>query len=127
MIDFVLDYRSPYAYLANTQLRTLGVQINYEPTDIVRVMKEVNNQPTPMCPPKAKYAGDDASRWARHYGVPYSPNEPLLLALHRGGLKSDFLSRGAIAGQLLGIFEQINDALFTAVWVGSDELVSREG
>jgi len=127
MIDFVLDYRSPYSYLANTQLRTLGVQINYEPTDIVDVMREVDNQPSPMCPPKARYAGHDALRWARHYGVPYSPNGPLLLALHQGALKSDLLSRVAVAGQLVGAFEQINDALFSAVWAGSDDLVSAEG
>jgi 2-hydroxychromene-2-carboxylate isomerase len=127
LVDFVLDYRSPYAYLANTQLRTLGAQINYQPTDIVWVMKKVNNQPTPMCPPKAKYAGLDAFRWAKHYGVPYSPNRTLLNGLFQGHLRGDLLSRAAIASQQLGAFEQINDALFSLVWAGSDDLTSEKG
>jgi 2-hydroxychromene-2-carboxylate isomerase len=108
-------------------LRSLRGQINYEPVDIVWIMKKVNNQPTPMCPPKLKYAGLDAPRWARHYGVPYSPNGPLLNALLQGKLKGDLLSRAAIAGRLLGAFEEINDALFSAVWAGTDDLTCAEG
>jgi hypothetical protein len=49
-VDFFLDYRS-------------------EPVDIVAVMRKVNNQPSPLCPPKARYAGIDAQRWAEHYDV----------------------------------------------------------
>jgi DSBA-like thioredoxin domain len=86
-VQFVLDYRSPYAYLANAQIASLGAQVSYEPVDILSVMKEVNNQPSPMCPPKAKYAGLDATRWAKHYGVPFSPNMALLAALRQGDLE----------------------------------------
>jgi 2-hydroxychromene-2-carboxylate isomerase len=87
-------------------------------------MKRVNNQPSPMCPPKAKYAGLDAARWAKRYGVPYSPNRPLLEALRTGQLKSDLLSRAGIAAQKLGAFHQVNDALFGAVWGCSAALTS---
>ena len=55
-IQFILDYRSPYAYLANTQIMSMGVQIEYKPVDIVSVMKRVNNQPSPMCPPSRSLA-----------------------------------------------------------------------
>jgi len=123
-VQFILDYRSPYAYLANTQIMSMGVQIEYKPVEIVSVMKRVNNQPSPMCPPKAKYAGLDAARWAKHYGVPYSPNRPLLEALRTGQLKSDVLSRAGIAAQKLGAFQQVNDALFGAVWGCSAALTS---
>jgi 2-hydroxychromene-2-carboxylate isomerase len=123
-VQFVLDYRSPYAYLANTQMRSLDAQIIYEPVDILSVMKKVNNQPSPMCPPKAKYAGLDAMRWAKQYGVPFSPNRALLDALRQADVKNDLFSRAAIAGQQLGVFEQLNDALFSAVWAGSDNLTS---
>lgn len=123
-IQFILDYRSPYAYLANTQLMSLGVQIAYEPVEIVSVMKRVNNQPSPMCPPKAQYAGLDAARWAKHYGVPYSPNRPLLEALRTGKLKSDLFSRAGIAAQRLGALQRVNDALFGVIWASSDELTS---
>ena len=77
-----------------------------------------------MCPPKAKYAGLDAARWAKRYGVPYSPNRPLLEALRTGQLKSDLLSRAGIAAQKLGAFQRVNDALFGAVWASSAELTS---
>jgi 2-hydroxychromene-2-carboxylate isomerase len=123
-VQFILDYRSPYAYLANTQMMSMGVQIEYKPVEIVSVMKRVNNQPSPMCPPKAKYAGLDAARWAKRYGVPYSPNRPLLEALRTGQLKSDLLSRAGIAAQKLGAFHQVNDALFGAVWGCSAALTS---
>jgi 2-hydroxychromene-2-carboxylate isomerase len=126
-VQFLLDYRSPYAYLANTQMALLGAQIDYEPIDILSVMKKVNNQPTPMCPSKSKYAGLDAMRWSTFYGVPYSPNRSLLEALRQGLFKGDLFSRAAIAGQQLGVFKQINDALFGAVWAGSDDLASAEG
>jgi len=125
-VHFILDYRSPYAYLANTQITSLGVQVKYEPVEIVSVMKRVNNQPSPMCPPKAKYAGLDAMRWAKQYGVPYSPNRPLLDALRTGQVESDLLSRAGIAAQKLGIFQRVNDALFGAVWASSAELTSVE-
>ena len=123
-VQFILDYRSPYAYLANTQIMSMGVQIEHKPVEIVSVMKRVNNQPSPMCPPKAKYAGVDAARWAKRYGVPYSPNRPLLEALRTGQLKSDLLSRAGIAAQKLGAFQQVNDALFGAVWGCSAALTS---
>lgn len=83
-VEFVLDYRSPYRYLANTRVKRLGAQTVYTPVDIVSVMKKVNNQPSTMCPPKAKYAGVDAARWARHYDVPFSPNGGVLEALKQG-------------------------------------------
>lgn len=127
MIQFVLDYRSPYAYLANTQLAALGAQISYEPVDILWVMKEVNNQPSPMCPPKAKYAALDAARWAKLYGVPFAPNRTLLEALQDGRCRSDMFSRVGIASQKLGLFEQVNDALFSAFWAGSDDLATAGG
>ena len=126
-LEFFFDYRSPYAYLANSQMKTLGVQIIYKPVDIVAVMKMVNNQPSPMCPPKARYAGIDAGRWAKHYGVAFSPNGALLKALGANQIDSALLSRAALAAQELGVFEQVNDALFEAVWAGADDLLTEKG
>jgi 2-hydroxychromene-2-carboxylate isomerase len=51
----------------------------------------------------------------------------LLEALRNGHCKNDLFSRAGIAGQQLGIFEQVNNALFSAVWAGSDDLASAEG
>jgi 2-hydroxychromene-2-carboxylate isomerase len=126
-IDFVLDYRSPYAYLANTQIGAFGAEINYQPIDALSVMKQVNNQPSPMCPPKSKYAGIDAARWALRYGVPFAPNGALFDAMRQGRFKGDLMSRAAIAAQMIGAFARANTALFCACWAGADDLASVEG
>jgi 2-hydroxychromene-2-carboxylate isomerase len=126
-VDFFFDYRSPYAYLANTQIGTWEVPVDYEPVDIVAVMRKVNNQPSPLCPPKARYAGIDAKRWAKHYDVAFSPNETLLQAISNGQLDGTLLSRIDLAARELRTFEQVNDALFEAVWAGRDDLVTEAG
>ena len=126
-IQFVLDYRSPYCYLANTQLQAMGVPVDYGPIDIVAVMKMVNNQPSPMCPPKAKYSNIDAMRWAKKYDVPYSPNWALLQAMRQDEIENTLLSSAGLAAQQLGVFESVNKALFEAVWVGTDNLATKAG
>jgi 2-hydroxychromene-2-carboxylate isomerase len=126
-LEFISDYRSPYSYLANIKLKTMGVPIDHKPVDIVAVMKLVNNQPSPMCPPKARYAALDAGRWAKLYGVGFSPNRPLLGAMGSGAFDGSLLSRAALAAREIGIFDQVNDVFFEAVWAGDDDLVSDEG
>jgi 2-hydroxychromene-2-carboxylate isomerase len=126
-IEFVLDYRSPYCYLANTQVKGLGAQISYMPVDIVSVMNKVNNQPSTMCPPKARYAGVDAVRWARHYGVPFSPNDGVLEALKKGRVDKTLFSRAGVAAKELGIFEQVSDALLKTICAGTDDLTTSKG
>ncbi|EIU1413952.1 2-hydroxychromene-2-carboxylate isomerase [Pseudomonas aeruginosa] len=126
-IQFVLDYRSIYSYLANSQIKTLDATVDYQLVDIVSIMKVVNNQPSPMCPPKATYSQMDAQRWARIYNIPLSPNTALLQAMKQGDINGAFLTRAGIAAQQLGAFEQANSALFQAVWAGTDDLLTEEG
>ena len=126
-LQFIFDYRSPYAYLANTQLATLPATAQYVPVDIVAVMDIVGNQPSPKCPPKARYAGMDAARWARLYGVPFEPNRAFMQAMGKGELAGNLLSRAACAAQDLGVFGQVHDALFSACWGKPCDLVSSEG
>jgi 2-hydroxychromene-2-carboxylate isomerase len=126
-IEFFSDYRSPYAYLANIKLKTMGIGIDHTPLDILAVMKLVNNQPSPACPPKARYAGIDAQRWAKLYGVEFSPNRAVMTAMSAGAFDGASLSRAALVAQRLGIFDQVNDALFEAMWAGADDLASEEG
>ncbi len=95
-VEFVFDYPSPYAYLASTQLESLGVPVGYEPIGIVEVMKRVDNQPSPACPPKARCAGIDAARWAHRYGVPFEINQAFLTALGTGTFDHQILTRGAL-------------------------------
>lgn len=126
-VQFVLDYRSIYAYLADTQMSTLGATIDYQLVDIVSIMKTVKNQPSPMCPPKARYSFMDAMRWARIYDVPMCANESLLAGLKEGKLENALLSRAGIAAQKMGVFERVNKALFSAVWAGQDHMLTAAG
>lgn len=125
-VQFVLDYRSIYSYLANSQIKTLGVPIDYDLVDIVAVMKRVNNQPSPLCPPKLRYSQIDAGRWAQRYELPLGPNKALLNAMKEGHLPNALLSRAGLAAQQMGIFEKVNEALFNLVWTGMDDLATHE-
>ncbi|RZF26735.1 2-hydroxychromene-2-carboxylate isomerase [Paraburkholderia sp. UYCP14C] len=125
-VRFVLDYRSIYSYLANSQVKKLGVTIDYELVDIVSVMKHVNNQPSPLCPPKLRYSRVDAGRWAQKYDLALSPNKTLLNAMKEGHLPNALLSRAGLAAQQMGLFEKVNETLFNTVWTGTEDLATDE-
>ena len=75
-IDFYFDFRSPYSYLAHSQLGSLGAGVNYRPMDVVAVMKQVGNTPTTVtCQAKGQYARADLQRWAKRYGLPLRPRK----------------------------------------------------
>ncbi|MEM5428649.1 2-hydroxychromene-2-carboxylate isomerase [Cupriavidus oxalaticus] len=126
-LQFVFDYRSPYAYLANTRVADLDVGIDYRPVDVLMVMRQVNNQPSPECPAKARYARLDAGRWAGLYGVPLAPNAALLQAMARKDFDGTWLSRAGLAAIELGVFDMAHPALFEAAWASSGDLLSAEG
>lgn len=72
-VAFHFDYRSPYSYLALTQVRDLDLTLH--PFDVIDVMKRVGNTPTTItCKVKGEYAAADLGRWAARYGVPLSRN-----------------------------------------------------
>ena len=72
-VAFHFDYRSPYSYLALTQLDDVGLALH--PFDIVDVMQQVGNTPTTVtCKAKGAYANRDIQRWAARYGVPFARN-----------------------------------------------------
>src|SRR4030081_399318 len=126
-LEFVFDYPSPYAYLASTQLENLGVPVRYEPIGSVEVMKRVNNQPSPACPPKARYAAIDAARWAHRYDVPFEINQAFLTALESGTFDYQILTRGALVAQELDVFAPYNAAMFSAIWGKPQDIVSEVG
>jgi len=126
-LEFVLDYRSPYSYLANTKVAELCPQATYQVVDIINVMKQVHNQPSPECPAKARYSAVDATRWAKLYKVAWAPNMAFLGAMRDKSFDGAVLSRAGLAAQELGVFSIANDALFTAVWAGTVDLLSAEG
>ena len=72
-VQFYLDYRSPYSYLAQSQLDDVALEIR--PFDVLDVMKRVNNVPTTItCAVKGQYAGADLGRWVKRYEIPFARN-----------------------------------------------------
>src|SRR3546814_3000928 len=73
--EFHFDFRSPYSYLALSQLPSLDAEILYRPFDVLSVMDRVGNVPTSVvCRPKGDYVKRDMRRWAKRYGIPFQPN-----------------------------------------------------
>lgn len=57
-VAFHFDYRSPYSYLAMTQIRDLDLTLHR--FDVIGVMKRVGNTPTTItCKVKGRYANAD--------------------------------------------------------------------
>ena len=109
-LEFFFDYVSPYTYLANSQVRDLGVEIDYRPMLLGAVMQATGNRPPRTVAAKGKYLEMDIARWAAAYGVPFK----------WGSLfpqKTVNALRAAIVAERQGKFHEVHDPLFEAVWV----------
>jgi 2-hydroxychromene-2-carboxylate isomerase len=74
-VDLFYDFRSPYSYLAFTQLQAMNLDIAFRPMKILTVMDRVGNVPTTItCAAKGRYARMDLARWAQRYGIALSPS-----------------------------------------------------
>lgn len=116
-VEFFFDFRSPYSYLANSQLDGLSAEVVYRPMDVLGVMEAVGNSPTTvLCAAKGRYARTDLGRWAALYGAPLSPNPRMREFDGRR------LLRAALAADELGLARPAIDALFAAMWAGAASL-----
>ncbi|WP_372786811.1 2-hydroxychromene-2-carboxylate isomerase [Phenylobacterium sp.] len=113
-LDFYFDYRSPYAYLAQTQVRNLGVEVAWLPFEILQLMDQVGNVPTSItCKPKGKYLGMDLQRWVAMYGVPFQRNP------QGADIDARRLLRATLAADELGQADAAVSAIFGSYWGGS--------
>ena len=118
-LDFYFDYRSPYAYLAQTQIRKLGATVNWRPFEILQLMDQVGNVPTSItCKPKGKYLGVDLMRWVSMYKVPFQR--------HPQGSSIDArrLLRATLAAAELGQADAAVAAIFDGYWGSSAPLAT---
>ncbi|MDD9640761.1 2-hydroxychromene-2-carboxylate isomerase [Klebsiella michiganensis] len=110
-LDFYFDYRSPYSYLALSQVRKMDVEIAFHPLELGDLMVRVGNVPTSLtCEPKGRYVMTDLGRWALHYGVNLN-RHPLASEIDASRL----LRATLVAGQL-GAMSTAVDAIFDAFW-----------
>lgn len=72
-IDFYFDFTSPYSYVAAERIDAIaagaGWQVNWCPTLLGFIFKEIGGAPLTEKPRKGEYSLNDFSRTARFYGL----------------------------------------------------------
>lgn len=72
-IDFYFDFTSPYSYIAAERLEAIAAgtpySVNYCPTLLGFIFKEIGGGPLTEKPRKGEYSLNDFSRTARFYGL----------------------------------------------------------
>jgi 2-hydroxychromene-2-carboxylate isomerase len=118
-LEFFFDYRSPYSYLAHSQLGSLDAEVAYRPFEILQLMDKVGNVPTSViCKPKNRYLGADLQRWVRVYGVPFQRHPQMT------EIDARRLLRATLAADELGRAAQAVAAIFEAFWGSGAPLMS---
>lgn len=119
-VEFFYDFRSPYSYLAFTQLRDMDVTIALKPMQILKVMDRVSNVPTTItCAAKGRYARVDLGRWAKRYGVIINPSD---MRANDG----DALSRAVLATNSPSEAADVTMALYRTIWSNGETLAGTE-
>lgn len=119
-IELFYDFRSPYGYLAFTQLLELDVAIRLRPMKILAVMEKVGNVPTTItCAAKGRYARADLARWAARYGITFNPS-------NMRDNDGDACARAVLAARSPAEAEAITLALYRACWSDGTTLATNE-
>ena len=119
-IELFYDFRSPYSYLAFTQLREMDVDIALRPMKILKVMEKVGNVPTTItCAAKGRYARATWRRWAQRYGVTLNPSN---MRENDG----DACSRAVLAANSSADAEAITLVLYRACWSEGNTLATTD-
>lgn len=109
-VELFYDFRSPYSFLAFTQLQQLDVAIDLKPMQILKVMERVGNVPTTItCAAKGRYARADLGRWAQRYGIMLNPSD---MKANDGGA----MSRAVLAAASPDEAIAVTDALYRTIW-----------
>jgi 2-hydroxychromene-2-carboxylate isomerase len=109
-IEFFCDFRSPYSYLAFTQVLQMDAEIVLRPMQILKVMEKVGNVPTTItCAAKGRYARADLARWAQRYGLALNPS-------NMRDNDGDACSRAVLAATSPAEASAITLALYRASW-----------
>ncbi|MGY0798763.1 DsbA family protein [Lysobacter sp. A286] len=119
-LELFYDFRSPYSYLAFTQLREMGVDLVLRPMMLLKVMEAVGNVPTTLtCAAKGRYASTDLARWAQRYGIALNPSD---MRANDG----DACSRAVLAAESPAEAMEITLALYRACWSEGKTLATKD-
>ena len=120
-VDYFFDYVSAYSYLVNGQVEKIkGAEVQYRPMLLGAVMQATGNSPPGTVKAKGKYLVTDLKRWAKRYGMPMHFNSKF-------PQNTMYALRVAIAAQRRGVFHEIHQAFFDAMFVHDLDLSDRDG
>ncbi len=119
-IEFFYDFRSPYSYLAFSQLHEMPVDLVLRPMKISELMEKVDNVATTLtCAAKGRYANVDLARWGQRYGITFNPS-------HMRANDADALSRSVLAAKSAADAAMITLTLYRAIWSEGKTLATTE-
>ncbi len=119
-VDYFFDYVSAYSYLVNGQVEKIeGAVVQYRPMLLGAVMQATGNSPPGTVKAKRKYLLTDLKRWANRYGIPIHFNSIF-------PQNTMYALRAAIAAQRRGVFHEIHQAFFDAMFVHDLDLSDRD-
>ena len=108
--EFFFDFRSPYSYLAYSQLADLDAEVVLRPMNVLTVMSAVGNTPTTItCAAKGVYARADLARWSQRYGLPIKPGD-------MRAIDAEACLRAVLAAPSAKSAALTTEALFRASW-----------
>lgn len=118
-LRFYFDFISPYAYLAWTQVHTLGVEVEPHPILFAALLDANGTRGPAEVPARRRYIVRDIARLAHRFGVPLvaPPAHPFnpLLALRVTALDMEPAQRRALI-----------DALYRAAWATGEGITNPE-
>ena len=127
-LPLYFDYACPWAYLgscrAEAYFRDLGVEIDFRPVHLRRLVEPGVGKPPELGPRKQRNATSDVRHWAEMIGVEISPDAR---ALYRSD--TQLALRCALVAKEAGRFRELHHPAYRARWAEardlSDEAVLR--
>ena len=118
-LPLYFDYACPWAYLgshrAEAYFRDLGVEIDFRPVHLRRLVEPGVGKPPELGPRKQKNMANDFRHWAQALGAQFAPN-----AYNR--TDTQLALRCALVAKDLGRFRELHYPLYAARWAEAKDL-----
>ena len=122
-LPLYFDYACPWAYLgscrAEAYFRDLGVEIEFRPVHLRRLVEPGVGKPPELGPRKQSNATNDIRHWAEAIGAEISPDAR---ALYKSD--SSLALRCALVAKDLGKFREFHYPAYRARWARARDLAS---
>jgi 2-hydroxychromene-2-carboxylate isomerase len=114
-LPLYFDYACPWAYLGShravTYFSDLGVEIDFRPVHLRRLVEPGVGKPPELGPRKQANAANDIRHWAEALGAEFDPQAR---ALYRSS--SELALRCALVAKEQGRFRELHERLYRARW-----------